>query len=108
MPRAAKPTPPQPGGQPFVWNRLKGGRDVPALYANAIQVVVSEFDIVLVMGQISFADDGEPEMREVGRLSLSPAHARALGEVLSKRVGDYEAHFGTIGGPQTSGSPPPS
>jgi hypothetical protein len=74
----------------------KGGREVPAFYANSVQVLVSLFDVTLIIEQLGLGAEGEPEMREVAKLNLSPQHAKALTGVLAQRVAAYESQFGVI------------
>ena len=102
MPRKRAPAPPGQEGQVVEFRRFKGNRDVPSFYANSIQVFVSFFDFTLLIGQAGFGPDEEHEMWEVARLNLSPQHAKALADVLAKRVADYESQFGPIKGVPTS------
>lgn len=106
MPRKTKPEPLEEPSQVLHAQSLKGGREVPAFYANSIQLLVSLFDITLIIGQVGFGPDGELEMREVAKLSLSPQHAKALAGTLTKRVADYERQFGTIVAPPSEPTPP--
>lgn len=73
-----------------------GGKDVPAFYANAVRTVVSAYDFTLIIGQVGYKANGEPEMREAARLNLSPQHAKSLAIILAARISDYEERFGTI------------
>jgi hypothetical protein len=109
MPRKPKPEPlDQPSQVVFELLRIKGGREVPAFYANSVQVLVSLFDFTLIIGQAGFGPDGEPEMREVAKLNLSPQHAKALTVMLANRVAVYESQFGTIAVDLPNEPPPPS
>jgi hypothetical protein len=99
MPRKAKSEQPEQPSKVLQFSGFKGGPEVPSFYANAIQTLVSFTDITLLIGQTGFGPDGEHEMWEVARLSLSPQHAKLLAELLTKRVADYEMTFGPIGAP---------
>lgn len=67
----------------------------PSLYANSIAVLVSIFDFIFIFGQ-QHEINGETVSLEVGRLNLSPTHAKALAGVLLSRVAEYEDRFGAI------------
>ena len=108
MPRKTTPKPPEDSGRVVEFATFKGGHDVPAFYANSTQIFMSQLDITLIIGQSGFGPDGKAEMWEVARLNLSPQHAKALAEVLTKRVADYERQFGAIGGQPPSEKPQPS
>jgi len=105
--RKPKPESPEQPSQVLQTQIIKGGREVPALYANTIQLLVSLFDITLIVGQAGPGPDGELEVREVARLSLSPQHAKALTGALVARIAEYEKQFGTIVGSPNE-PPPPS
>jgi hypothetical protein len=85
---SAKPRtgPPEQQGQAFELVLKGAGREVPAFYANAIQVLVSVYDVTLIIGQVGFGQDGKPEMKEVAKLNLSPQHAKML-DILAARSG---------------------
>lgn len=87
---------PQEESQLVNLQKVVGSKDTPAFYANAVHIMVSVYDFTVVLGQVGFAADGTPEMREAARLNLSPQHAKALASVLAKRVSDYERQFGRI------------
>jgi len=95
MPRKAQPEPLEQAVQVLELHP-KGGREVPAFYANSVQVLVSLFDVTLIVSQIGLGAEGEPEMREVAKLNLSPQHAKVLAGVLAQRVAAYETQFGPI------------
>jgi len=97
MPRKPKSEQPQQPSKVLEFAYFKGGPQVPSFYANSIQTLVSFTDITLLVGQTGYGPDGEHEMWEVARLNLSPQHAKALAELLTKRIADYEKAFGPIG-----------
>lgn len=64
------------------------------LYSNDIQLAVSLFDVTL---QFSHNIPESPQL--LGRISMSPQHAKALLGVLHQNIIQYEEMFGKIPAP---------
>jgi hypothetical protein len=61
------------------------------IYTNEIQISLSYFDFTLVLKRMS-----EVNPATLATVSLSPQHAKALAQVLTSHVTEYEKIFGII------------
>jgi hypothetical protein len=68
----------------------------PVIYTDSVQVRASIHDIMLYLGLADPADPDNVSTRLVGRVIMSPQHAKALTDILVKNVEVYEAAFGPI------------
>jgi hypothetical protein len=68
----------------------------PIIYTNSIQVRASVHDIMFYLGLADPANPDDVKTRLVGRVIMSPQHAKALAVILNKHMEAYEAAFGPI------------
>ena len=74
-------------------NQTPDYRDV---YANSVQVRVSVWDFMLVFGQMHQETPEQVTVQNSTGIYLSPQQAKALLNVLTQNVSQYEATFGEI------------
>ena len=75
-------------------------------YANSVQVRVSVWDFLLVFGLASSDSPEQVNIRNHQGIFLSPQQAKALNNVLSQNIAQYEQAFGTLNlEPQTQNFP---
>jgi hypothetical protein len=75
-------------------------------YANSVQVRVSVWDFQLVFGLASSESPDQVTIRNHQAIYLSPQQAKALLNVLSQNIAQYEQAFGTLSlEPQTHNFP---
>jgi flagellar protein FlaG len=84
------PTPQQPQ------LNLTQSPDYRESYANSVQVRVSVWDFQLVFGLASSESPDQVTIRNHQAIFLSPQQAKALLNVLSQNVAQYEQAFGTL------------
>ena len=65
-------------------------------YANSVQVRMSVWDFMLVFGTMNQESPDELTIRNFQGVYLSPQQAKALLNVLSHNLSQYEQTFGTI------------
>jgi hypothetical protein len=65
-------------------------------YANSVQVRVSLWDFYLLFGRIAQSAPDAVSIQNFQGIFLSPQQAKALSNVLSQNVKQYEAAFGEI------------
>lgn len=82
-------------GSPIV-APIIGNPDAYSGYANSVRVIHSIYDFVLVTAQIEIGLEGDVRLRETAKVCMSPAHAKALAEILTRKVAEYEATFGVL------------
>lgn len=70
--------------------------NAPVIYANNVEVRTSLFDTMIQLGLIEEATPETLVVKELGRVILSPPHMKALAEILSRNVTEYERTFGPI------------
>ena len=74
-------------------------------YANSVQVRVSLWDFYLMFGRISQSSPDAVSIQNFQGIFLSPQQAKALSNVLTQNVQQYEAAFGEIKLEPRSGGP---
>jgi Protein of unknown function (DUF3467) len=82
------------------WGGLSGG-DEPPRYSNAVNIATSQWDISIDFQLNTQASGSTPEnlqveRRPVGRIVMSPMHAKALAHLLDDAVGRWEATYGEL------------
>ena len=65
-------------------------------YANSVTIVNTQFDLQFLFGQLIFEPDRKFIINEHSIISMSPAHAKSLYELLGRRIKDWENAFGKI------------
>ena len=65
-------------------------------YANSVQVRVSLWDFYLMFGRIAQSSPEAVQIQNFQGIFLSPQQAKALSNVLTQNVQQYEAAFGEI------------
>jgi hypothetical protein len=75
-------------------------------YANSVQVRVSVWDFQLVFGLAASESPDQVTIRNHQAIFLSPQQAKALNNVLSQNIAQYEQAFGALNlEPQTQNFP---
>lgn len=77
----------------------------PPAYCNWINVVYSGWDFLFDFGQQAPLRNAEGQVvgatvYRIGRLAMSPQHAKAVLGILQKNVADFEKQFGAISLPE--------
>ncbi|HTH52970.1 MAG TPA: DUF3467 domain-containing protein [Edaphobacter sp.] len=85
---------PKPNAEPKL--NLSTTPDYRDGYANSVQVRMSVWDFMLVFGTMSQDAPDELTVKNFQGIYLSPQQAKALLNVLSHNVAQYEQAFGTI------------
>jgi hypothetical protein len=65
-------------------------------YANSVQVRVSAWDFQLLFGLATTERPDEVTIRNLQAIFLSPQQAKALNNILSQNLAQYEQTFGAI------------
>jgi hypothetical protein len=90
-----KPTAPTgPNGQPDI--RMKPTADYRETYANSVQVRMSVWDFQLVFGTMQQVSPTEVDLNNFQAIYLSPQQAKALANILSHNLAQYEQTFGQL------------
>ena len=76
--------------------QLSNTADYRENYANSVQVRVSLWDFFLTFGTLQQTTPEAVDIRNFQGLFLSPQQAKALANVLSQNVSQYENTFGPI------------
>jgi len=76
--------------------QLSNAADYREGYANSVQVRVSLWDFYLMFGTISQSSAEAVSIHNFQGIFLSPQQAKALSNVLTQNVQQYEAAFGEI------------
>jgi hypothetical protein len=76
--------------------QLSNTSDYRENYANSVQVRVSLWDFFLTFGTLQQTTPESVDIRNFQGLFLSPQQAKALANVLSQNVAQYENTFGPI------------
>jgi uncharacterized protein DUF3467 len=76
--------------------KLVNTPDYRETYANSVQIRVSVWDFFLVFGTLQQQTPQEVEVRNFQGVYLSPQQAKALLNVLTQNITQYEATFGEI------------
>lgn len=85
-------------GGPKVVRRMErvASEEVPTIYTNNIQVKLSYFDVIFELGLIEDASPERVLVRDVAKVAMSPQHARALNNILTEKLAEYEQQFGPL------------
>ena len=75
---------------------LEKSADYRDTYANSVQVRLSIWDFFLVFGTLEQQAPDQVRIESFQGIYLSPQQAKALSNVLSHNVAQYEQTFGTI------------
>ncbi len=65
-------------------------------YANSVQIRVSVWDFTLFFGMLKAQSEHEVEVENFQGVFLSPQQAKALHNILSQNIVNYEQAFGEI------------
>ncbi len=76
--------------------QLTNTSDYRENYANSVQVRVNVWDFFLVFGTLQQQDESKVEVSNFQGVYLSPQQAKALLNVLTQNISQYEATFGEI------------
>jgi hypothetical protein len=76
--------------------QLSNNPDYRESYANSVQVRVSLWDFYLMFGTIAQSSPEAVSIHNFQGIFLSPQQAKALSNVLSQNVQQYESAFGEI------------
>jgi hypothetical protein len=94
----------QPDNTTITLNKTNDYRDS---YANSVQVRLSVWDFFLVFGTLEQQTREAISIQNFQGIYLSPQQAKALVNVLSQNVAQYEQNFGTISLENPNGQIPP-
>jgi hypothetical protein len=90
-----KPTNPAgPASQPDI--RMKPTPDYRETYANSVQVRMSVWDFQLVFGTMQQVSPTEVDLNNFQAIFLSPQQAKALANILTHNLAQYEQTFGQL------------
>ena len=70
--------------------------DYREAYANSVQIRVNLWDFFLMFGVIAQASPDTVEIRNYQGVYLSPQQAKALANLLTQNITQYESAFGEI------------
>ena len=76
--------------------KLLGTPDYREGYANSVQVRVNLWDFFLQFGTVNQTSAEEVEIRNFQGIYLSPQQAKALSNILTQNIVQYERAFGEI------------
>ena len=65
-------------------------------YVNNTSITGTPWDIALMLGRIVDIQDGAPIVEQFAQVYMSPQHAKAVAELLTKQLAHYEATHGVI------------
>src|SRR5579871_2890471 len=82
--------------QPPTKIQLSNTADYREGYANSVQVRVSLWDFYLMFGTINQSSPDSVSIHNFQGIFLSPQQAKALSNVLTQNVQQYESAFGEI------------
>jgi flagellar protein FlaG len=82
------------GTQPIV--QVQNSPDYRDNYANSVQVRASLWDFFLLFGTVQQASAEEVNVKNFQGVYLSPQQAKALSNVLTQNIQQYESTFGEI------------
>ena len=86
--------------------KLTNATDYRESYANSVQMRVNIWDFFLVFGTLQQQTESQVEIRNFQGIYLSPQQAKALHNILSANLAQYEQAFGPIAlEPQQPGAP---
>jgi hypothetical protein len=70
--------------------------DAPILYVNTTRIASSFFDIQMHLGETIQTSNMEELTRARVIVVMTPEHAKALADLLTKTLDDYEVQFGQL------------
>ena len=89
----------QPSGRTIT--RVRNPADqIPVVYANSIEVGMSVFDVVLILGHVLEASEENITIQQLMKVALSPQHALVFSRLLAENLSQYEKLFGAIPEPR--------
>jgi hypothetical protein len=74
-------------------------------YTNAANLEVTPWDFKLVFGELKKNSDGKTVIEQSVEVTMSPQHAKALADILSTNVREYEKNVGEIKLPKAPDAP---
>ena len=77
------------------------GQDSVSLYSNFAEIQSSPVDLRIRLGELMEAGQGRFVVKEVGRVFMSPVHAKLVAHLLLHHITEYEKKFGAIPTPST-------
>jgi hypothetical protein len=80
----------------FVPLKIVGSEECPSFYANTGAIVMTQFDIQIVFGEVVRADKSAVTGRAVARVIMTPEHAQLLVRSLEARLSAFVAHTGPL------------
>jgi hypothetical protein len=92
--------------QPPTKIQLSNTPDYREAYANSVQVRVSLWDFFLLFGTVNQTAPDSVSIQNFQGVFLSPQQAKALVNILTQNVTQYEATFGEIKLEQQQAPPP--
>lgn len=69
---------------------------LPGYYVNAVNIIVTNWDFRLLLGEVGPVSGGKVGIKPLASIVMSPEHTKALLQVLTKNVADYEKQHGEI------------
>jgi hypothetical protein len=76
--------------------KMEQATDAPILYVNTTRIGVSFFDIQMHFGETIQTSRSEELTRARVVVVMTPEHAKAFADLLTKSLSDYEAQFGQL------------
>ncbi len=74
----------------------EGMHMIPIVYANNLNLAVSQWDFRLTFGRVVGVSDDGPEIAQEIIVYMSPQHTKAVSEMLARNVKAYEEQFGSL------------
>lgn len=72
-----------------------------SIYSNFAEIQSSPVDLRIRLGELLEEGQGSFVVREVGRVFMSPVHAKLVAGLLLHHISEYEKRFGVIPTPPT-------
>ena len=83
-------------GQPTRTIQRNRAEDYVHVYANSVEVGISNWDLRLAFGEIVEADERKVVLEQRATVIMSPQHAKVFVGLLVQNVAAYEQQFGEI------------
>jgi hypothetical protein len=83
----------QPDNTKITLNKTESYRES---YANSVQIRLAIWDFFLIFGTIEQQAADQVQIENFQGIYLSPQQAKALSNLLTQNIGQYEKTFGTI------------
>jgi hypothetical protein len=71
-------------------------KDVPVVYANQVYMANTPWDIQMLFGSVRALNVGQAITEPLVSVIMSPAHAKAMSQILRHQIDNYERQFGPI------------